>query len=108
MHMRPENRCYYSIDSRIMARIAQGLLLIVFTLRCPAQTTDGAISGRIVNSQTGDPISGVRVHATHLSSNLGRSAVTGPSGFFLLPLLPPGVYRMRIDGGRLFQAQEVH
>lgn len=72
-----------------------------------AQTTDGVISGRVVNAQTGDAIEGVLVEATQSATNLIRSGTTDAFGAFVLPLLPPGVYRVRIEAGSRFQPQEL-
>ena len=42
------------------------------------------------------------------ASDIVHTAVTSAAGNFLLPLLSPGFYRIRIDAGKRFQAQEVH
>jgi 5-hydroxyisourate hydrolase-like protein (transthyretin family) len=73
-----------------------------------AQTTDSVVSGRILNSETGDPLSGARVDAIQVTSNVAHSATTSNSGDFVLPLLSPGIYRIRIDAGEHYQPQEVH
>ena len=73
-----------------------------------AQTTDCVVSGRILNSETGDPLSAVRIDAIQVTSNVAHSATTSSSGDFVLPLLSPGVYRIRIDAGEHYQPQEVH
>lgn len=90
-----------------MNRIVRVLPLLFAALRCPAQTTDSVIAGRVVNAQTGDPIAGARIDATRLDASLGRVAFTGPAGFFTLPLLSPGTYRIRITGDQRLQPQEV-
>ena len=90
-----------------MVRGSGALLLLMVILRCPAQTTDGVISGRVVNAQTGDPLDGAQIEATRLTSSLDRNAIAGSSGFFALPLLSPGTYRVRVTAGQAFQPQEV-
>ena len=71
-----------------------------------AQTTQGLISGRIVDSQTGRAVPSAVVRCIIAS---GGSAVQGRSGagYFVLPLLAPGLYRLRVEAP-LYQAAEVH
>ena len=71
-----------------------------------AQTTQGLISGRIVDSVTGVPLRGAAVSWTNQNTNGNGSAVTGAAGFYVLPLLSPGNYRIRIAADN-YQAQEV-
>jgi hypothetical protein len=71
-----------------------------------AQTTQGLISGRLLNSVTGTPIQGARIVFASSLTTLAGGAVSDSSGYYLLPLLSPGLYQVRVtaDG---FQAQEV-
>jgi hypothetical protein len=71
-----------------------------------AQTTQGLISGRLLNSVTGAPIQGARVVFASSLTTLAGGAASDSSGYYLLPLLSPGLYQVRVtaDG---FQAQEV-
>ena len=62
-----------------------------------SQTTQGLISGRLVNSVTGTPIAGASVTCASSTSNLAaRSARAMPIGYYFLPLLSPGFYRLRV------------
>jgi hypothetical protein len=72
-----------------------------------SQTTQGLISGRLMDSQSGRPIAGATVTWTSLATETGGSARTDAGGYYYLPLLSPGLYRVRAaaDG---YQAQEVH
>ncbi len=90
----------------------------------PAQTTQGVISGRLVNSVTGRGIAGASITCSIVSSatpiddtsgntlakpeeeQLSASAVTDASGYYYLPLLSPGSYRVRATAAG-FQSQEV-
>ncbi len=90
-------------------RQARSILLIVWiaAIAARSQTTDGLIAGRIVDAQTGQPIAATQVSYLNLQTNTRGVADAGSSGFYALPLLPPGAYRIRAtaDG---YQAQEVH
>ncbi|MEO8099211.1 MAG: TonB-dependent receptor [Acidobacteriota bacterium] len=70
------------------------------------QTTQGVISGRLVNSTSGRPIGGAIVTYASDTSTSGGSAISNPSGYYSLPLLSPGTYRLRANAMG-FQAQEV-
>lgn len=93
----------------------------------PGQTTQGVISGRLVNSVTGRGIAGASLNcsstqgsspaddtSSNASGNLGKpeqeqvsaASVTDASGYYYLPLLSPGTYRVRATAAG-FQSQEV-
>ena len=91
-----------------MSRARTLLLTALFaTLVVRAQTTDGLIAGRIVDAQTGKPVAEAQVSYLSLQTNTRGLAQAGTSGFYSLPLLSPGFYRIRVaaDG---YQAKEVH
>jgi len=67
------------------------------------QTTQGLISGRLVDSITGSPIGGA---AIEYSSSSSGTALSGADGYYYLPLLSPGLYRVRVTAAG-FQAQEL-
>jgi hypothetical protein len=71
-----------------------------------AQTTDGLISGRLVNSVSGAPIPGARIVFSSSFTTIAGGAVSDSSGYYLLPLLSPGMYQIRVTATG-FQAQEV-
>ncbi len=71
-----------------------------------AQTTQGLISGRLVSSVTGQPIAGASVTYTSSISNLAGAAQSDASGYYYLPLLSPGFYRLRVTAPA-YQSQEV-
>ena len=61
-----------------------------------AQTTQGLISGRLLNSVTGRPIASANVsYASDITNFTGISA-SDTSGYYYLPLLSPGFYRVRV------------
>jgi hypothetical protein len=87
-------------------RFSLRLGLFLLTAAASAQTTQGLISGRLLNSVTGAPIRGARIVFASPLSAIAGGAVADASGYYLLPLLSPGLYQVRVtaDG---FQAQEV-
>lgn len=71
-----------------------------------AQTTQGLISGRLINSATGKPIAGAHIEYLSALSNLGGGSESDVAGYYYLPLLSPGFYQVRVtaDG---YQSQEI-
>ena len=74
---------------------------------CPAQTTQGLIAGRVVDSQTGSPITAAQVSYEKRATNARGQAETTSAGYYALPLLSPGLYTVRITADQ-YQSQEVH
>ncbi|MBI3665843.1 MAG: TonB-dependent receptor [Acidobacteria bacterium] len=71
-----------------------------------AQTTQGLIAGRVVDSQTGGPIAGAQVNYWNAATSETGATRTGGPGYYVLPMLSPGSYRIRVTDQR-YQAQEV-
>ncbi len=83
------------------------LLILVFCAAAGlAQTTQGLISGRLVDSVTGKPIAGANVGYWSSTGNFAGTAASDPSGYYYLPLLSPGFYRIRVNAPA-YQSQEV-
>src|SRR5688572_21910982 len=61
-----------------------------------AQVPTGTISGRVTDS-SGGVLPGVTVTATSPNLQGPREAVTSGSGDYVIPLLPPGSYRVTFD-----------
>ena len=72
-----------------------------------SQTTEGLITGRVLDSQTGRPVGGAQVSYSSLGTSARGVTETGSSGFYTLPLLSPGFHRIRVTAAG-YQAQEVH
>jgi hypothetical protein len=60
--------------------------------------TDGAIGGRVVG-RAGEPLSGVRVVAHSIDTDLVMEARTGSRGEFLIVRLPVGEYAISVERG---------
>ena len=71
-----------------------------------AQTTQGLISGRILNSVTGRPVAGgsVTYHGTTLAAN--GTVKSDQQGYYFLPLLSAGNYTIRTTADS-YQPQEL-
>jgi len=73
---------------------------------CFAQTTQGLISGQLVDSVTGRPVTAASVFYSSATSNLAGASSSDASGYYYLPLLSPGAYQIRVTSA-MYQAQEV-
>lgn len=81
-------------------------LLFFSQLFCPALFAQGAsasIQGTVTDA-SGAVVPGVTVSATNLETNLQRDATTSSTGFYVIPNLPPGKYRVQFSMAG-FQAQ---
>jgi len=89
--------------------IVRFFLMAIFAAAAPtaeAQTTQGIISGRVVDSITGRPLGRASVNCNGLSSDLALLTLSDGSGYFVVPLLPPGFYHLRAAAPG-YQAQEI-
>src|SRR2546421_11415914 len=60
-----------------------------------AQTTQGLIAGRLVDSQSGAAIAGAQVSYSSAATGATGAATSDRSGNYFLPMLSPGIYRVR-------------
>jgi hypothetical protein len=72
-----------------------------------AQTTQGLISGRVLDSLSGRPIAAAEVRCENYTEGIATVARSGVEGYFVLPLLSPSLYRIRVEAEG-YQAQEIH
>jgi hypothetical protein len=90
-------------------RFGRGILGWVLALGvgapAAAQTTQGLISGRLVDSVSGRPIGGASITYTSDTSTPRGSSLSDQQGYYALPLLSPGIYRVRATAAG-YQAQE--
>jgi outer membrane receptor protein involved in Fe transport len=87
------------------AGLVVGLVLLFLPAFVHAQAT-GTMTGRVTDATDG-VLPGAHVTIANEATADSRSTVTNTEGVFLLPLVPPGTYRLRVarDG---FNAREVH
>ena len=72
-----------------------------------AQTTQGLISGRILDSVTGLSLISAEVSYESITTNLAGLTMTDSSGNYSLPQLSPGIYRIRVAAPK-YQAREIY
>ena len=72
------------------------LLAVMATTPAGAQIGAAALTGIVVDA-TGAPLPAATVTAVAAGTNLSRAVVTASDGGFLVPGLPPGPYRVRVD-----------
>ena len=82
------------------------LFLVFCASAALSQTTQGLISGQLVDSVTGRPVPSAKVVFSSALTNLAGAAVSDASGYYYLPLLSPGIYQIRVIA-EAYQAQEV-
>ena len=101
-------RVYFRLDPRLYLQRACFCFLAFLFLNAigQAQTTQGLISGQVIDLEDGNPIPNARVTYLSLATNTTGAALTSSFGFYFLPLLPPGNYRIRVTADR-YQAQEL-
>jgi hypothetical protein len=71
------------------------------------QTTQGMISGRIVDSISGRALARASVQCVGSSSDSGREARTDAAGYFVVPLLSPATYRLQVSAAG-YQTQDLY
>jgi len=81
-------------------------LFLSLTAHLSAQTTQGLIAGRILNSVNGRPVAGATISWS--SSTLAASGVrkSDALGYYFLPLLSAGTYSVKTEAGS-YQPQEL-
>ena len=72
------------------------LILLFLHLPAMAQTNAGAITGTIADQQNA-VLSGAKVVAKNLATNIQQSATTTSSGVYSVPALEPGTYRITVE-----------
>ena len=89
------------IDFRRSSRWAGGPLCVVFYILCAtsagyAQTNTATLSGTVVDEKDA-AISGVGITVLNDATSLERKVTSNDLGYFIVPLLLPGTYRVRLE-----------
>lgn len=79
--------------SGIFAAVFALAFSVTFTF---AQSPTGDISG-VVKDPSGASIAGATATATHGSTGVSRTATSDDQGYFLIPTLQPGQYKLSVD-----------
>jgi hypothetical protein len=94
----------FAMSFRTIRKLIAVAILGSASLVC-AQTTQGLISGRLLNSVTGRAIGGASIVAIGAGTSEARTS-SDASGYFYLPLLSPATYRVQVTQTG-FQSQEI-
>jgi len=81
------------------------LLVLGWAATAPAQVNTATLSGTVADPQ-GLPVKGAKVTMTNAGTGAQRTSVTDDSGRYNLVGLPPGQYKMTVDGGANFSVYE--
>src|SRR5690348_13688460 len=88
--------------SAFLKSVLAGTLLLLLARGCvmtaSAQVNTATLSGTVSDPQ-GLPVKGAKVTVTNASTGAQRTAVTDDGGRYNLVGLPPGQYKMTVDGG---------
>src|SRR5271154_1736626 len=88
---RSSRTCALFLCATLVALILGGM-----PANSPAQTAGtGALSGTVTD-QSGSSIAGAQVKVTSESSGETRTVTTNATGYFVVPLLLPGTYRVEV------------
>lgn len=72
------------------------LLILFSSVATFSQTETAAISGRVADP-SGAAVAGAKVSAINMATNVTSSAQTNGTGFYNLPSLIPGTYRVTVE-----------
>ena len=72
------------------------LCLLLLFINVNAQTSTGTLSGTVTD-QNGDLIPGASVAVIGIAQALQRNTMTNGEGVFIVPLLPPGTYTIKVE-----------
>jgi hypothetical protein len=85
--------------------VALCLLVMGWATTASAQVNTATLSGTVSDPQ-GLPVKGARITMTNAGTGAQRNAVTDDGGHYNLVGLPPGSYKMAVDGGANFAIYE--
>jgi len=99
---------HVSLTTAIVAVLGTGLL-VCGTAQLFAQVGTGAIVGE-VQDPSGGAVVGARVEAVNVGTNETSTAITNKSGYYSIPLLKPGAYRLSVQakGFKRYFQQNIH
>src|SRR6202165_3685702 len=81
------------------------LLVLGWAARASAQVNTATLSGTVSDPQ-GLPVKGAKVTMTNAGTGAQRTSITDDAGRYNLVGLPPGQYKMAVDGGANFSVYE--
>ena len=90
-----------------MRGISATLLTFACGIALHSQSTQGLISGRITDSSSGRPIRSASILWTHTATGTSGGVTSNSEGYYYLPQLSPGRYRVRVTADA-FQPQDLY
>jgi len=99
------SRCVWTVFRSLTAATILFLLLFGWAAMASAQVNTATCSGTVSDPQ-GLPVKGAKVTMTNAGTGAQRTAVTDDDGRYNLVGLPPGQYKMAVDGGASFAVYE--
>jgi hypothetical protein len=99
------SRSTWTVFRSLTALTIVCLLLFGWAAMASAQVNTATLSGTVSDSQ-GLPVKGAKVTMTNAGTGAQRTSVTDDSGRYNLVGLPPGHYKMTVDGGANFAVYE--
>ena len=95
---RSQGVCVLTLLKSILAGMLLLLLVLGSAMTASAQVNTATLSGTVSDPQV-LPVKGAKVTVTNASTGAQRTAVTDDGGRYNLVGLPPGQYKMTVDGG---------
>lgn len=92
-------------SGRVLAFALIFALALVFAGSAFAQVNTADLSGTVTDPQ-GLAVKGAKVTVTNLSTSAERTATANENGYYSLIGLPPGKYKLAVDGGASFSIFE--
>jgi Carboxypeptidase regulatory-like domain/TonB dependent receptor len=99
------SRTRFSVFRSLTIGIMLCLLALGWAATALAQVNTATLSG-IVSDPQGLPVKGAKVTMTNAGTGAQRTSVTDDGGRYNLVGLPPGQYKMTVDGGASFAVYE--
>jgi hypothetical protein len=99
------SRSRFSVFRSLTIGIMLCLLALAWAATALAQVNTATLSG-IVSDPQGLPVKGAKVTMTNAGTGAQRTSVTDDGGRYNLVGLPPGQYKMTVDGGASFAVYE--
>src|SRR6058998_1404301 len=81
---------------RLLVVFSSLLFVILCTLPARAQVAQAELRGTVLD-ESGAALPGVTVTATHVDTGTSRTTVSTATGAFLMPALPVGTYRVKVE-----------
>src|SRR5438132_6342148 len=72
------------------------LVALCLSVLALGQTDRGTLTGRVADN-TSAIVPGATVQATNVATNSSSTAVTTSDGIYVIPALPPGIYKIKVE-----------